>query len=254
MHIVAVDNLGEDREAIARALSDALGIVFYDAFARVRVPDKGPLIVAVFAEENLALEKAEKLRAAGFRALVLGQDEVETDNTRIIVRKFLFRDSGIGFEERTGSPMSIAYDLISVIIRGIRIAQTTETETVKDRKFDAGRAILSGGLVLTKSTSVKQQSVSEVREGFVHLYSDKQRPLVFLESALQYDSLGPSLQPSRAANFAFLVAELKRRCAGAVYDDRLLNKAAQSRLLGPRFDPERHLDTAITLLSRSLRL
>lgn len=254
MHIVAVDNLGEDREGIARALADALGIVFYDALARVRVPGKGPLIVAAYAEANLAFEKAEKLRAAGFRALVLGQDELETDSTRIIVRKFLFRDSEIEFEERTGSPMRIAYDLISIIIRGTRIVQTTETETVKDRKFDAGRAILTGGLVLTKSVSVRQQSTSEVREGFVHLYSDKLNPLVFLESALQYDSLGPSLQPSRAANFAFLVAELKRRCADAVYDDRLLNKASQARLLGPRFDPERRLDMAITLLSRSLRL
>jgi hypothetical protein len=254
MHVVAVDNLGEDREGVARALSDALGIVFYDAFVRVRVPDKGPLLVAAYAEESLALEKAEKLREAGFQALVLGQDDVETDRTRIIVGKFFFRDREMGFEGRTGGPMSIAYDLIKVIIRGIRIIKTTETETVKDRKFDAGRAILTGGLSLTKSVSLRQQNVSEVREGFVHLYPDKQLPIVFLESALQYDSLGPSLQPSRAANFAFLAAELKRRCAGAVYDDRLVNKAAQSRLLGPRFDPEKHLDTAITILSKSLLL
>jgi len=254
MHIVAVDNLGEDREGIARGLSDALGIVFYDALVRVRVPGKGPLIVAVYAEKNFAIEKAEKLCAAGFRTLVLGHDQVETDSARIVVRKFLLKDSEIGFEERTGSPMSIAYDLIRVIIRGIRIVRTTETETVKDRKFDAGRAILTGGLALTKSVSLRQQSVSEIREGFIYLYSDKQRPLVFLESALQYESLGPSLQASHAANFTFLVAELKRRCASAVYDDRLVNKAAQTLLLGPRFDPEKHLDMAITLLSKSLRL
>lgn len=254
MHIVAVDNLGEDRDGIARALSDALGIVFYDAFVRVRVPDKGPLLVAAYAEESVALEKAERLRAAGFRALVLGQGDVEADSTRIMVRKFLLKDGELGFEERTGGPRSIAYDLIRVIIRGIRIVKTTETETVKDRKFDAGRAILTGGLSLTKSVSLRQQNVSEAREGFIHLYPDKQRPIVFLESALQYDSLGTSLQPSRTANFAFLDAELKRRCTTAVYDDHLLNKAAQSRLLGPRFDPEKHLDTAITILSKSLLL
>jgi hypothetical protein len=38
-----------------------------------------------------------------------------------------------------------------------------------------------------------------------------------------------------------------------VYDDRLLSKAGQARLLGPMFEPERHPDIAISLLSRSLR-
>ncbi|HMK48899.1 MAG TPA: hypothetical protein VK435_02510, partial [Thermodesulfovibrionales bacterium] len=101
---------------------------------------------------------------------------------------------------------------------------------------------------------VRQQNITEVREEFLHLYySESATPLVFIESSLQYDSLGSSIQPSRNANFAFLLSELRRRCAKAVYDDRLVNKAGQSRLLGPRFDPERHLDLAITLLSRSLR-
>jgi len=38
VYIVAIDNLGEDREGIARALSGALETTVYDALVRVRVP------------------------------------------------------------------------------------------------------------------------------------------------------------------------------------------------------------------------
>jgi hypothetical protein len=253
MHIIAIDNLGEDREGIARALSEALGMTFYDALVRVRIPGKGPLIVASYKERNTALERAEKLGATGFRTLVLGHDEVETDKMRIIIRKFFFGDSELKIEARTGETVRIEYALIDMIIHGTKIVQNTETETVKGRKFDAGRAILSGGLMTTKSVKITQQRITEVREGFIHLYLRNQRPLVFLESALLYDSLGPALQLTRAANFAFVLAELRRRCPGVVYDDRLVSRAEQSRLLGPMFEPERHLDVAVSLLSRSLR-
>jgi hypothetical protein len=247
-----IDNLGEDREGIARALSGALETIVYDALVRVRVPGKGPLIVAAYEEKNTAYERAEKVATAGFRTIILGQDEVETDETRTIVRRFLFGNSELEIEARTGDPMRIEYSRIGIIIRGTRIAKNTETETVKSRKFNAGRAILSSGLITTKSVKVTQQSTTELREGFIHLYSGNRHPLVFIESALLYDSLGPALQPTRAANFAFVLAELRRRCTTAVYDDRLVNKAGQSRLLGPKFDPERHLDIAVSLLLRSL--
>jgi hypothetical protein len=253
MYIVAIDDLGEDREGIARKISEALGTIFYDALVRVRVPGKGPLIVAAYAEKNIAQEKMEKLRAAGFRTLVLGQDDVETDGQSTIVRKFFFGDSELEIEARTGDAVRIEFGLIDTIIRGTRIVQTTETETVKEKKFAAGRAILTSGLMTTKSVNITQQGRTDVREGFVNLYSGNRRPLVFIESALLYDSLGPALRPTRAANFAFVLDELKRRCTAAVYDDRLLSKAGQARLLGPMFEPESYLDIAISLLSRSLR-
>jgi hypothetical protein len=253
MYIVTIDNLGQDREGIARALSGVLGTTVYDALVRVNVPGKGPLIVASYREENIARERSEKLIAAGFNTTVLGQDEIETDKTRIIVRKFLFGNSELEIESRTGDHMNIDYSLVDIIIRGTRIAQNTETETIKGRKFDAGRAILSGGLVITKSVKLTQQSTTELREGFIHVYSGNQHPLVFPESVLRYESLGPALKPTRASNFAFVLSELRRRCPSAVYDERLVNKAGQFQLLGPMFDPEKHLDMAVSILLRSLR-
>jgi hypothetical protein len=40
------------------------------------------------------------------------------------------------------------------------------------------------------------------------------------------------------------------RCPAAVYDDRLLNRAGQTRLLGPLLTPEANLDLAVEILAR----
>ena len=72
------------------------------------------------------------------------------------------------------------------------------------------------------------------------------------ESALTYESFGPRRQPTRAANFAALLAELRRRCTAAVFDERLLTRAGQARVLGPALPPDEHLDVAVTLLERVL--
>ncbi|MCL5023796.1 MAG: hypothetical protein M1497_10600 [Nitrospirae bacterium] len=251
--MVSVDNLGEDRESLAPALSRALGITVYDALARLRVPGKGPLIITAYAREGIAQDRAGKLAEAGFLALVLGQEEVETEGSRTIVRTFSFGDTGLEIGSRAGENMRVEYSRVDTIISGARIATHGEAETVKGRKFAPGRAVLSGGLIFTKSAKTTLQRTTEQREGFIHLYTEGRRPFVLSESGLLYDSLGALLLPTRAANFGSVLAELRRRCPGARYDDRLLSKAGQVRLLGPMFDPERYLDLAISLLVRSLR-
>ncbi|HVT14839.1 MAG TPA: hypothetical protein VHQ90_01495 [Thermoanaerobaculia bacterium] len=49
------------------------------------------------------------------------------------------------------------------------------------------------------------------------------------------------------------MAELRRRCAQAVYDARLAKRGGQAQLLGPTLAPQRHLDVAISVLARALR-
>ena len=147
----------------------------------------------------------------------------------------------------------MAYSDVTLILRGTRITQTTSTETEKSTKFAPGVAIMSGGLKMTKSVTVTSTTSTDVRDGFFHLYVANLPPIAFLESGVLYDSLGPALQPTRTANFARLLGELRQRCTAALFDDRLLTRPGQIRLLGPLFTPEAHLDIAISVLARSLR-
>ena len=227
MHILAVDHLGEDREALSPALAQALGITLYEARARIAVAGKGPVIVASFGHKHDADKKAEQLRASGINPLILSQAEIETDETRTTARTFILRDTELVIGTRTGKEVRMAYSGITLIIRGTRITQATRTETEKSTKFAPDRAIMSGGLMLTKSVKVTSTTSADVRDGFLHLYGAALQPIALLESFVLFDSLGQALQPTRTANFA--------------------------RLLGPLFTPEAHLDIAVSVLARSLR-
>lgn len=46
---------------------------------------------------------------------------------------------------------------------------------------------------------------------------------------------------------------VRRLAAQARYDDRLLQRAGQARMLGPALNPESHLDLACEILARTLR-
>ena len=80
------------------------------------------------------------------------------------------------------------------------------------------------------------------------------------QSALRADrrgdhpgGLGSALRPSRAANFTYLVAELRMQCPHTLYDERLLSRAGQAALLSPSLNPEEYLVVATALLAKVLR-
>lgn len=253
MHIVAIYNLPEKKETLAAALAAALGSTGYEAFSRLKAPGTGPFVVSVSAAIGPAEELVTKLRGGGFDAVLLKEDEIETEAVQFVVRKFRLGENALLAESRNGESLALDYGSIELIIRGTSIAQTTVQETIKEKKFDAGMAILTSGLKMTKTTEKILESKVQTREGFFLLYAGDQQTLVFRENGLVYDSLGISLQPTRQANFSYLLAELRRRSPDTLYDDRLVSRAGQIQLLGRSLSPEEHLDIATSLLAKVLR-
>jgi len=253
MHIVAIYNLPSEKENCAETLAAALKTTAYEAISRLKAPGRGPFVVGVFSAIEQAGELSARLRANGFDAILLKDDEIEGNAVRFVVRKFRLSGDALIVESRTGESLAVDYDGIDLIIRGNSIAQTTVTETVKEKKFDPGMALLTGGLKMTKTREKSLESATQTREGFFHLYAGDQQTLTFREGGLVYDSLGAALQPTRQANFSYLLEELRRRGTNAHYDDRLLGRAGQVQLLGPSLSPEEHLDIATSLLAKLLR-
>jgi len=253
MHIVAIHNLPENKESLAATLAAALGATVYEALSRLRSPGKGPFVVGVFAAIGPAEELMKKLRAGGFDSALLKEGEIETEAVGFVVRKFRFSGDALIVESRNEESLAINYSSIELILRGTSIAQSTTTQTVKEKKFDPGMALLTSGLKMTKTTEKILESTVQTREGFVYLYAGDQQTLIFREGGLSYDSLGTALQPTRQANFSYLLEELRRRSQEAIYDDRLLNRAGQVQLLGPSLRPENHMHIATSLLAKVLR-
>jgi len=253
VNIVAIHNLEKDKEALSGALAAALNVSDYDALMRLRVPGDGPLIVSVFAQKERAEELGKKLRSSGFSALVLTDADIEAASLIPVVRRFALGEHELRVVTDGGDNVTVSLQDVDLILCGMRITCSTGTETVKERSVSPGRAVLSGGLMITKTTKTTREVITEERERFVNLHAGEKPAVVFRENTLDYTSLGPVRKPSRTENFTFLIAELRRLCPSAGYDDRLMNRAAQAALLGPRLDPENNLVVSTTLLAKSLR-
>ena len=253
MNIVAIHNLGMDKETLAGALAAVLNVSPYDALIRLRVPGNGPVTVAVFAQKERAEELGAKLQSAGFAALVLTDADIEAAAITRVVRRFSLGERELRIETEKGDNLNITVPEIDLILCGMRISRSTETETVKNRSINLGRAVLSGGMMFTKTTKTTREVITEERERFMNLYAGDNPTIVFRENTLDYTSLGAVRKPSRSENFTYLIAELRRCCPSAGYDDRLVNRAAQAALLGPLLDPEANLVVSTSLLAKSLR-
>jgi hypothetical protein len=251
MNVVGIHSLNESRKSRAAALAIALGSTAYEASSRLRVTGNGPLVVAVFADRQKAEELAGRLNAADFPAVVLTAAEIEAESRQVAVRRFSL-DSQRLVVESGNSSIVISCQEIGLILRGTAITGSTATETSKERKFSMERALLSGGAMLTKTRKTEHVVTSEKREGFFSLYAKGRPGFLFRENSLAYDSLGAVRSHSSSANMAHLISELHSRCPFAVYDERLLARAAQAALLGPTLRPEGHLPVATALLAKVL--
>jgi hypothetical protein len=252
MHLVAIHSLNKDKESMADSLAAALNTTLYEALTRLRCPGSGPFTVAVFAGKEQAEKLSERLNSSGFRSSVLTAEEIARDEGAWIVRSFELEHQ-LHIKTEKGENLDIAFQGVELILPGISTSRDTTTETVKHRSINLGRAVLTGGMILTKTTKTTRDVTTEARERFVNLYASDAPVIVFRENSLDYNSLGPARKLSRSENFAHVLAELRRCCPNALYDERLLNKSAQAALLGPLLNPDKHLAVATALLAKVLR-
>jgi hypothetical protein len=253
MHVVGIYGLGQDKEPLVGPLAAAWGRTNYEALARLRTPGDGPLVVAFFASEEQAERLAARLRSAAFSALVLTPGEIEDEGRARVVSQFELGDRELLVETKKTGRLSVPFLDIELILRGTGVAVTVSTEISKNRSFSLGRAVMSGGMIISKTTKDVREVKKEEREGFIKLYAGNGPPFILMENSLAFDSLGRDRKLTRTGNFVYLTSELRQRCPNARYDERLLTRPGQISLLGPSLSPEKHLDVATALLAKALR-
>jgi hypothetical protein len=252
VYVIAVHYPPGKGEALVSPLAEALDKTPYEARARLSDPEGGPAVVARYGEIEQAWACTGRLRANGISPLLLTPEDVETDDRRFLVRSFHLGDHGITATSRRGENTEIEYGQVRLFLRGTRIDEKTELKTTEQRQFSLGRAVLTQGLMMTKTVRKLEQVKTSDREDFFHLYVEGRPPLVFRSGGLDYRALGSALQPSVQANFTRLLAQLRQALPQALYDERLANSQSRARVLGPGLT-ENHLDVAISLISRVLR-
>lgn len=251
MHLVVIYGWKEESGDIAQAVAAAQGTTVFEA--RQRMIGGGPSVLASFADLQRAQALADSLTQNGVPTLVVDTDQVRNATGHFAVRRFELGASALSLEAVDGKKEEIEYGEIDLLLPGIRIDTQVETKTVTEKQFSLGRTILTGGIPVTKKVSHQEEVTSEERTKCLYLFAGNRPQVVFRQSGMAYDGLGAAMKMSQELNFNYLTSELRRLASNASYDDRLLNRLGQVRLLGLAQNVAGGLDLAAEILSRSLR-
>jgi hypothetical protein len=219
----------------------------------MRVAGSLPRVVVTHAERHVAERERAALGEAGVRAVVIDCEAIEREHERFAVRQFGFSPTGLQLRAADGQELEVAYAQITALVRGYAVERAVATTVTKQRKFSATRALVSGGLVTSKKVEKRTTTKTETRSEFVFVYAPPEPTLALYKSSLDFSGLGQAMQPSGAANFARLVAELRARAPAAGYEEQLASHAGQAHVLGGTLDVASHLDLAAALVAYALR-
>ena len=218
MHLVATVSQATDLESAVAALVATAGMTA--AEARMRLAPEPPAVLARLPADRAAGVVAALVRV-GLPALAI-DERVPSDADRFQARSFAFEPAGARLTARDGEALTLPWIEVRLVLRGVRTARTTSQRTETSRKFALGRAVLTGGLVVTKKTTATVGGSQEDSEQFLLMHGHAGQRVMLAENALEFSGLGALLQPARTANLGVLAQELRRRTPQAFHDDRLV--------------------------------
>ena len=219
-HVVAIGTLGTTLEAEAKALAEDFGSTAYEE--RLKLAGGLPAIVLTTRDSIAAQALVAKLRGRGHRAQACRVSDIVPASAMIVLRQFQLDDDALA----TGRERLPCSD-ISVLIRARRQSTATAVDIVKDKKFDLGRAIVTGGLMTRKTEKREVITRSETTEQVLYLFRASGRvPWILREHSAHYGGLGAALAPSTMRNFTIAVEQFRTRVLQARSDDALLRQTA----------------------------
>ena len=218
MRYVALVRAPGAPEEAARAFALASGLTL--AEARMRLAPEPPAVLA-----RVEADKAEALvgtlRKVGAPSVALDAS-CPTDRDRLLVHRFSLTAVEATFTSRPGDSFRFAWPEVMAILRGLRASRTEVERTEKSRSFSVGRAVMTGGLLLSRTSTKTVRSSSEETEQVLLVYLRDGRAASLAENELEFSSLGKGMQPSSTGNMGEVARRLRENAKTAFYDERLL--------------------------------
>ena len=219
MHIVAITQLGGPVEAEAVALALDLDSAPYDE--RLNLNVGLPVIVLGTPDEARARRVHAQIQQRGHQALVVNGADVVPSTRMISLRRFGLDERAVLATDKPGE--SLPYDEITTLVRATSDQVTETTEVFKEKKFDMGRALVTGGLVISKTTTQKVTTSHHKTDDVLYLFRrGGGKPWFLRASGTHYTPLGEALAPTARANFLGLIELLRRRAPRAIYSESLV--------------------------------
>jgi hypothetical protein len=218
--IVAIVALGCSVEQEAPRLAADLGLTVYEVALALRGPT--PIIVLRTEDRLRSTQLLASLRSRGHDATAFEGDAVAASETMFRPKAFRFEGAsfvGVGKGEERVLPLSDIFALI----RATHARVEEDTVTSRERRLSFGRAVMTGGMLMTKRTTTESKQVSSAREAVAYVFRNDGPPWLLVSTELQYGGLGPEMRRSQVENFEVLVNHLKGGAKMAAFDARLLS-------------------------------
>ena len=164
----------------------------------------------------------EGFESLGFSAFSCDPAAAPSDEDRLLVRGLEAAGSDMVLMDGKDDAHPCAGAAVALIQRGVRVFTTSETVKTTERRLDIGKAILSGGVLLTSKVQKQSVRTDETREAFLLLQrNDGQPDAIIYERRVDYRFLGADKQPASHANLEKTLARLRALAPAAPVDDRV---------------------------------
>lgn len=217
-YIVAVSRLAISPEEEAKLLAVDLGLTPYET--KQKLASQLPAIVLRSTDEPVAHALVTKLRGRGHRALLVRASAIAPASSMTRVRSFT-----LDADTLTTESDALPWEDVHAIVRARLRTQIDSHATVKEKKFDLGRAVMSGGMVMRKTTSREVHMHRETSEQALYLFrASGETPWILREQSTNYAGLGTKTAATANLNIELTCAALRARAYNARYDDSLLHR------------------------------
>jgi hypothetical protein len=217
--LLAVAIIPEGAEARTRAAA-LVGLALADLNRRLAGTLPRVLLASVPDQRGQSLAAA--LEELGFGVLTCDVAAVPGDDDRVLARRVELAPDTLVVADGQGQVHRCPGRSIVLLQRGTRVTRTESRVTTSERKLSLGKAVLTGGMMLTKKVDKTTTSVAESSEPFLLLgRADGAEDVILYERRIDYRQMGAEMQASSRANLERLWTWLSRLVGPKAIDDRV---------------------------------
>ena len=223
MDVVALTTLATSVDVEAPLLADDLGLTVYEA--RQKLALLLPAVVLMSPDRERTTSLLAALRRRGHGAIACDARAVAPSGRMTVIRRFHLELDALVLEGTDGDPAAerVPFADMVALIRAAHRHSTLTHEQTKEKKFRPAAALITGGVVLTKTVKKDVVRTGEEKEQVLYIFRrGGQLPCLLREGSAQYGGLGQAVQPTRLLNFATTVRLLREGAPRVPCDERLV--------------------------------
>jgi hypothetical protein len=230
MLIIAITRWGPGFDQQLPELAQMLGVFPYDLRSRLAGPL--PVIVARMPDRVRAAQLMSKLRGWGHGVVGCDASSVPSAASMHQARDFAFDGEVLRTEDRAHERAEVHASEVYALIHAMVLREDQTTNERTSKTFSAARAVLTGGMIMTRSSTATTRSTDSGSEECIYLVAQADggwtHPMIFCQHQLRYTGLGAAIGHSSHESFAALTSRLRSFCPRAYYDDQLRTSRRKS--------------------------